>query len=58
MVKTCENCYWFDKCQDAEKRCEYYDPVVCGENIIRREYEESLKERVEEYNDLVIEQSE
>ena len=57
-MKTCENCYWFDKCQDAERRCEYYDPVVCGENIIRREYEESLKERVEEYNDLVIEQSE
>jgi hypothetical protein len=55
-MKTCENCYWADKCPDAGKRCEYYDPIIGGENIVRREYEESLKERVEEYNDLVREQ--
>lgn len=55
-MKACENCYWADKCPDAGKRCEYYDPIIGRENIVRREYEESLKERVEEYNDLVREQ--
>lgn len=55
-MKTCENCYYADKCPDAGKRCEYYDPIIGEENIVRREYEESLKERVEEYNDLVREQ--
>lgn len=55
-MKTCNNCYWHDKCPDAGKRCEYYDPVYGAEHIIEREYEESLKERVDEYEDAVAEQ--
>jgi len=40
-MKTCENCYWADKCPDAGKRCEYYDPIIGVENIVLREYEEA-----------------
>lgn len=55
-MKTCENCYWVDKCQDAGKRCEYYDPIFYGNSVIHKEYEKALKERVNNYNELVHEQ--
>lgn len=56
-MKTCENCYWFGKCEDASKRCEYYDPVFGSENIVLREYLNDLKEREEEYQKVIDEQN-
>lgn len=55
-MKTCENCYWADKCSDAGKRCEYYDPIIGSENIALREYMQDLREREQEYKELVREQ--
>ncbi len=55
-MKTCKNCYWYGQCLEANERCEYYDPIVGADNLIRREYEKILKERVEYYGNLVHEQ--
>lgn len=57
-MKTCNNCLWNDRCPDSGKRCEDYYPVIGCENIVLREYELSLKERVEEYEEIVKEQQE
>lgn len=53
-MKSCKNCYWYDKC-DHTGRCEYYDPIYGAEQIIRKEYEVALYERVSEYDDIVKE---
>lgn len=55
-MKTCKNCYWYDNCEYAGQRCEYYDPIDGAENITMREYHEYLKERHREYQDIVKEQ--
>lgn len=55
-MKTCENCYWCDKCADAGERCEYYDPIEGAENMAIREYREDLEERHQHYQDLIKEQ--
>lgn len=54
---TCNNCFWADKCDSAGERCEYYDPIFGAENIIANEYEDALKERVEDYQDIIEEQN-
>lgn len=55
-MKTCSNCYWVDKCPEAGKRCEYYDPVFGGEAQILKEYREDLKMRHKEYSGVISEQ--
>lgn len=55
-MKTCNNCYWADKCADAGRRCEYYDPLFGNDNIALREYKKDLKEREDDYRELVNEQ--
>ena len=56
-MKCTKNCYWYFKCKNHENQCEYYDPIYEFENlIIRKEYEESLKERVEDYQEIIEEQ--
>ena len=55
-MKTCKNCYWYEQCARKAGRCEDYFPVYGFGRIIQAEYEDSLKERVEEYEDLVAEQ--
>ena len=54
-MKTCKNCYWYDKCTNHDERCEYYDPIFGAEKVVEREYEESLKERAEAYQEIVDE---
>lgn len=56
-MKTCENCYWYEQCEDARERCEYYDPVIGYENIALREYIKDLREREEEYQGIIDEQN-
>lgn len=57
-TKRCENCIWFDKCAQ-ETACEDYDPISFdeaeGEQIA--EYENDLRDRVEDYRELVDEQN-
>lgn len=55
-MKTCKNCYWFGQCVGEGNRCEYYDPVIGSENVVLREYLQALKEREEDYKQLIIEQ--
>lgn len=59
-MKTCNNCYWKEQCEQSEGfdnvRCVDYDPLVGGGNIAAREYEISLRERVEAYRSIVSEQ--
>lgn len=56
-MKTCNNCMWADKCPDAGRRCEYYDPIIGSENIVMREYKQDLKERAEDYQEVINEQN-
>ena len=59
-MKTCNNCYWKEQCEKYEgfknQRCEDYDPIFSAENIIIREYREDLKERLDDYQELIKEQ--
>lgn len=55
-MKSCKNCYWYDKCSEHEERCEYYDPIYGADQIAVKEYQTDLKERAEEYRELVEEQ--
>lgn len=50
---NCKNCYWYDKCKNHEV-CEDFEPININ-SIIEREYEESLKERVDEYQEIIDE---
>jgi hypothetical protein len=57
-MKTCNNCYYFDNCSEGDKsggRCEYYYSLYAEENIVLNEYEESLRERVEVYQEIIDE---
>ena len=55
-MKTCNNCFWADRCPDASKRCEYYDPIVGSENVVFREYNSDLRAREKDYQEIVEEQ--
>lgn len=58
-MKTCNNCLYCDNCSAEDKsngRCEYYDPLIGAENIAKRQYEQDLKARAEEYLVIVTEQ--
>lgn len=56
-MKRCSNCYYYDKCgKNSMQRCEFYDPIFGENKNVITEYEESLKERVEEYEELIEEQ--
>lgn len=52
--KSCEKCVWADQCA-CEHACEYYEEVDDCEKIVAEQYEDALRERVEEYEDLVKE---
>lgn len=52
--KTCNNCYYYDKCDHTE-RCEYYDPIYGGDATALKEYNEALKERVDTYQEIIDE---
>lgn len=52
--KTCNNCLYQNMC-DCTERCDYYYPLYGEENIAIREYNEALKERVEDYQEIVDE---
>lgn len=56
-MRNCRNCIWNDKCQPEEDGCEYYDPINPEETeaVIRREYNEALQERVDDYNEIIAE---
>lgn len=57
-MKTCSNCYYFDKCSDTDKkdgRCCYYDAVYGHENVVLKEYLKDLKEREKEYQKIMKE---
>lgn len=57
-MKTCVNCYYYDKCGEEDKAhgcCEYYDSIYDNGETVRKEYEESLTERVETYQEIVDE---
>lgn len=56
IMKTCKNCYYYGKCGENNRRCEYYDPVYGFEQIILNEYERDLRDRVNDYTELVEEQ--
>lgn len=58
-MKNCKDCYWYDKCEDRcdeEVECDYYEPLN-NEEIAIAEYEEDLKMRAQEYQDLIDEQN-
>ena len=50
---NCENCYWFEHC-GCETICEYYDRLDL-DRLIREEYEQSLRERVLDYQEVIEE---
>jgi hypothetical protein len=54
-MKTCKNCLWYDDCPCSGQRCEDYYPLIGGESVVRREYEEALQERCREYEEIVAE---
>lgn len=54
-TKKCENCIWFGKCNSAEA-CDDYYPT--GDDTMDVAfYEQDLKERHEEYMELIDEQN-
>lgn len=58
-MKNCKDCYWYDKCEDRcddEVECDYYEPLN-DEEIAIAEYENDLKERAQEYQNLIDEQN-
>ncbi|MGN0819861.1 MAG: hypothetical protein ACI4M6_05640 [Christensenellaceae bacterium] len=55
-MKSCENCFYYDTCQEKGEMCEYYDPLYGAEKIAIEEYEKDLAERAEEYQKVVDEQ--
>lgn len=59
-MKTCNNCYWKEHCiKDADfnnRRCEDYDPIFGGDSTVAAEYEKSLVERFNTYQEIVNEQ--
>lgn len=58
-MKNCKDCYWYDKCEDRcdeEVECDYYEPLN-DEDVTITEYENDLKERAQEYQDLIDEQN-
>lgn len=56
-MKSCENCYYADKCSEVGQLCEYYDPIYGSKKILFREYKKDLKRREKEYRNIVEEQS-
>lgn len=58
-MKNCKDCYWYDQCEDRcdeEAECDYYEPLN-DEDVTITEYENDLKERAQEYQDLIDEQN-
>lgn len=53
--KDCKNCFWADQCDDQEERCEYYYPLYGAEHIAENEYRKSLRERAEDYKEVLKE---
>lgn len=43
-------CLWGDECKELCNECDYYSPI--DENT-PREYEESLRERINEYEQMI-----
>ena len=56
-MKTCENCYYADKCSVAGRRCDDYDRVYGSEYVVLHEYKQALQEREEEYQKVIDEQN-
>lgn len=56
-MKSCENCYYADKCSEVGQPCEYYDPIYGSKKILFHEYKKDLKIREKEYRNVVEEQS-
>lgn len=57
-TKKCENCVWFDTCAQ-EVACGDYSPVSVEEEEIAQleEYEDDLRNRHEDYQELIEEQN-
>lgn len=64
MLKTtCANCLWVDKCYDTTlinikktRICEYYESIY-DDGLSMQEYEQSLREREEDYQKVIDEQN-
>lgn len=55
-MQSCEGCHWYGECVAEGKRCKHYYSVEREEEEIRGEYEEVLRERCLDYEELVAEQ--
>lgn len=53
--KTCTDCLWSDVCSQKSE-CDCYTSLGEDEDISIAEYEDDLKLRVEEYEELIKEQ--
>ena len=57
-MNACKQCIYCDKCSAEDKkdgRCEYFYSVYGDGELVVNEYEESLEERVAEYQDIIDE---
>lgn len=55
-MRTCENCYWYDKCTEKDCVCNYYDPLCEEDDIAVEEYTEDMKMRIQAYQEIIDEQ--
>lgn len=51
---SCDGCYWEEQCGSGE-RCEHYSSPATDEFRLNLEYEIALKERAEDYEDVLRE---
>lgn len=59
-TRKCEDCIWFDKCNEQESVCEDYYPASeeeCDE-MLSKQYVADLDERHKYYQELIKEQEE
>lgn len=55
MIKnSCKGCMWEDQCGNRG-RCEYYYNILKEEEMLEEEFNQELKERIEEYDEIIAE---
>ena len=51
----CQRCLWYDCCRALDPHCSYYDPAIPPFDAVRIEYLNSVRERIEDYQEILNE---